>query len=120
MNDDFDLSDARHPFDVAIASSLFRRLSLNSIARALVSVIRALGPDGRFYATWPDSPDPVGLDPIVQADGSTTYCDHEPFHYSFGVLAAIVEAVGGRAECLDERTHPRGETIMLITRRTNA
>ena len=120
VNDDFDLSDARHPFDVAIASSLFRRLSLNSIARALVSVIRALGPDGRFYATWPESPDPVGLDPIVQADGSTTYCDHEPFHYSFAVLAAMVEAVGGRAECLDERTHPRGETIMLITRRTNA
>jgi len=120
VNDDFDLSDAAHPFDLAIASALFRRLALNSIARAMASVIRALAPDGRFYATWPENPDPADFGPMVRADGSTTYSDHEPFHYSFAMLAAIVEAVGGVAERLDERSHPRGETIMLITRRIGA
>ena len=117
VNDDFDLSEARHPFDVAIASSLFRRLALNSIARAIANVIRSLTPDGRFYATWPENPDPIGFDRMVHPDGSTTYSDREPFHYSFAMLAAMVEAVGGRAERLDDRSHPRGETIMLITRR---
>ena len=54
---------------------------------------------------------------MVHPDGSTTYSDREPFHYSFAMLAAMVEAVGGRAERLEDRSHPRGETIMLITRR---
>jgi ABC-type polysaccharide/polyol phosphate transport system ATPase subunit len=117
VNDDFDLSEARHPFDVAIASSLFRRLALNSIARAIANVIHSLAPDGHFYATWPENPDPLGFERMVHADGSTTYSDREPFHYSFAMLAAMVEAVGGRAERLEDRSHPRGETIMRITRR---
>jgi ABC-type polysaccharide/polyol phosphate transport system ATPase subunit/SAM-dependent methyltransferase len=117
VNDDFDLSEARHPFDFAIASSLFRRLGLNSIARAIASVIRSLAPDGRFYATWPENPDPRGFEQMVHADGTTTYSDREPFHYSFAMLAAVVAAVGGRAERLDDRSHPRGESIMVITRR---
>jgi ABC-type polysaccharide/polyol phosphate transport system ATPase subunit/SAM-dependent methyltransferase len=120
VNDDFDLSEAQHPFDVAIASSLFRRLGLNSIARAIASVTRALAPDGRFYATWPENPDPLGFEPIVHADGSTTYSDREPFHYSFAMLAGLVEAVGGRAERLEDRSHPRGESIMRITRPTGS
>jgi ABC-type polysaccharide/polyol phosphate transport system ATPase subunit len=117
VNDDFDLSEARHPFDLAITSSLFRRLGLNSIARAIASVIRSLAPNGRFYATWPEHPGPDGFEPMVHADGTTTYSDREPFHYSFAMLAAVVEAVGGRAERLDDRSHPRGESIMVITRR---
>ena len=116
VNDDFDLSEAAHPFDMAIASSLFRRLTLNSVARAIASVIRALAPGGRFYATWPENPDPLAFEPVVHPDGTTTYSDREPFHYSFAMLAAMVEAVGGRAERLEDRSHPRGERIMLITR----
>jgi SAM-dependent methyltransferase len=116
VNDDFDLSEAVHPFDLAIASSLFRRLSLNSIARAIASVIRTLAPGGRFYATWPENPNPGSFAPVVHSDGSMTYSDREPFHYSFAMLSAIVEAVGGVAVRLEEQTHPRGETIMLITR----
>jgi hypothetical protein len=117
VNDDFDLSEARHPFDLAIASSLFRRLALNSIARAIASVVHALTPTGRFFATFPENPDPVNFDRIVHPGGTATYSDREPFHYSFAMLAAMAEAVGGRAERVDERTHPRGETVMLITRR---
>jgi ABC-type polysaccharide/polyol phosphate transport system ATPase subunit/SAM-dependent methyltransferase len=117
VNDDFDFSDAQHPFDLAIASSLIRRLSLNSVARCIGSVVKALASDGRFFVTWPDNPDPLAFEPIVRPDGSTTYSDREPFHYSFDMLAALVDAVGGRAERIDDRTHPRGEAIMLITRR---
>jgi ABC-type polysaccharide/polyol phosphate transport system ATPase subunit len=120
VNDEFDLSEARHPFDVAIASSLLRRLSLNSIARMMASVIRALAPDGRFYVTWAENPDPLAFDRIVKPDGTATYSDREPFHYSFAMLAAMVEAIGGRAERLDDRTHPRGEAVMVITRRKGA
>lgn len=118
VNDDFDLGEVLNPFDIAIASSFFRRLPLNSVARCLAAVVKALGPDGRFFATWPDNPDPMRFDPIVRPDGVTTYSDRDPFHYSFAMLSALAAAVGARAELLDDRSHPRGEAIMVITRRT--
>ena len=117
VNDDFDLSQAMHPFDLAIAGSLFRRLPLNSIARCMASVVRALTPDGRFYVTWADNPSPRDFDPVTQPDGTRTYSDREPFHYSFELLAGIAETVGGRAERLDDTSHPRGEQVMVIRRK---
>jgi len=114
VNDDFDLSDSPNPFDLAIASSLFRRLTLNSVARAIAAVVRKLAPGGRFYATWPDSPAQASFDAIVRPDGTTTYSDREPFHYSFEMLAALAEVVGARAERLDDPSHPRGESVMAI------
>ncbi len=117
VNDDFDFSDAPHPFNVAIASSLFRRLTLNGIARCIASVVKKLTPEGRFYATWLDNPDPLRFGTLVRDDGTKSYSDRDPFHYSFAVLSGLVEAVGGRAERLDDRTHPRGEAVMVITRR---
>jgi ABC-type polysaccharide/polyol phosphate transport system ATPase subunit/SAM-dependent methyltransferase len=117
VNDDFDLSEAPQGFLFAIASSLFRRLALNSVARCIASVIKKLAPEGRFYVTWPDNPHPERFDSITWPNGSRTYSDREPFHYSFEMISAIVDAVGGRAERIDETTHPRGESVMVITRR---
>ena len=71
---------------------------------------RGLGPAGK-------RPGSTCFDPLVQPDGTTTYSDRDPFPYSYAVLAGIVDAVGGRAERVDDRSHPRGEAIMLITRR---
>jgi ABC-type polysaccharide/polyol phosphate transport system ATPase subunit/SAM-dependent methyltransferase len=116
VNDDFDFSESPHAFDLAIASSLFRRLPLNSIARAIAGVVRALAPGGRFYATWPDSPSAASFEPILGSHGVTTYSDREPFHYSFAMLAALAEVVGARAERVDDGTHPRGEAVMVMTR----
>ena len=117
VNDDFDFSDAPHPFDIAIASSLFRRLTLNGIARCIASVVKKLTPDGRFYATWIDNPDPLQFGAVLHEDGTKSYSDRDPFHYSFAMLSGLVDAVGGRAERLDDCTHPRGEAVMVITRR---
>jgi ABC-type polysaccharide/polyol phosphate transport system ATPase subunit len=117
VNDDFDLTEVPPVIDLAIASSLFRRLPLNSVARCIAGVVNRLAPDGRFFATWADSPDPLKFDPIVRPDGSATYNDREPFQYSFAVLAAVVEAMGARAERIDDATHPRGESVMVMRRR---
>lgn len=117
INDNFDFTEALSDFDLAIASSLFRRLSLNSVARCIAGVVRRLKPEGRFYATWADNPDPQRFDAIVWPDKVTTHNDREPFHYSFEILAGIVEAVGGHAERIEDTSHPRGESVMVITRR---
>jgi len=116
VNDDFDLSSAPHPFDLAIASSLLRRLPLNGVARCFASVIRKLTPGGTFFVAWAEpGDDPFA--PRLQQDGTTTMADRPPYHYDFGVLARIADIAGGRVERLPDRSHPRGDSIMAITRR---
>ena len=105
VNDDFDLSTAPHAFDLAIASAQVRRWSLNTVARAFAAVIRALAPGGRFYVSWPE------------AEPGSVPGDREPYAYSFELLARIAELAGGRAERLPDASHPRGESLMVITRR---
>lgn len=117
VNDDFDLSGVPHAFEFAIASALVRRLSLNTIARAFASVIHKLAPGGRFYVSWPEVAGHAAFSPSTWPDGSVTMPDREPYHYSFDMLARIAELAGGRAEYLEDRSHPRGESLMVITRR---
>lgn len=114
INDDFDLSSVPHTFDMAIASSLLRRLPLNAIARCFASVIRKLSPGGTFYVAWAEpGPDPFA--PHPQSDGTTSQTDRPPYHYDFGVLARLAELAGGRAERLPGGSHPRGDSLMAIT-----
>lgn len=115
VNDEFDLSSAPHTFDLAIASSLLRRLPLNGVARCFASVIRKLSPGGTFFVAFAEP----GADPFaprVQADGTTTQGDRPPYHYDFGVLARLVEIAGGHAERLPDRSHPRGDSLIAIRR----
>lgn len=115
-NNDFDLSEIPHAFDFAIASAFVRRLTLNQVARLFAGVLRTLAPGGRFFVTWPDNPDPSRFDPIRQPDGTTTYSDREPFHYSFETLAALARTLGAQAERLEEGGHPHGEGVMVLRR----
>ena len=86
-----------HTFDLAIAGSLFRQLSFNGVARCFASVVRKLAPGGRFYVSWPEVAGDAALAPMHWPDGSVTWPDREPYHYSFEVLAAIAELTGGAA-----------------------
>jgi ABC-type polysaccharide/polyol phosphate transport system ATPase subunit len=104
--------------DVAIASSLFPRLSLNRVAYCVAAVLPRLGPGGRLYATWLDNPDPGSLEPILQPNGVTTYPDAEPYHHAFDVLAGVCAALGAEAVRIDNRTHPRGESVLAIVKRS--
>jgi hypothetical protein len=80
--------------------------------------MRRLAPDGRFYATWYDNADATCFDPIDRG-GFVTYPDAEPYHCSFSILERICDAVGARAQRLDDglagAPHPRGESVMVIT-----
>ena len=115
-NDDFDLKGAPYLFDMAISSALFRQLPLNHVARVIASVVRKLKPGGRYFATWTPNPDPANFAPIVHADGTTTYSDREPYHYPFEMLASLAAVVGAHAELFDDRSHPRGEAVVVFTR----
>jgi ABC-type polysaccharide/polyol phosphate transport system ATPase subunit/SAM-dependent methyltransferase len=114
VNDDFDLSGVPHRFDLAIASTQARHMPLNRIARMIAAVVQHLAPGGRFILTWPDNPDVASFGSIRQPDGALTYPDREPYHYSFEMLARVCDALGARAERLDDTSHPRGEAVMVI------
>lgn len=115
--DSFDLSRVPDMFDFALGSSACTRLPLNRLAPCIASVVRKLSPDGRFYVSWFENPDPASLDPIVRPDGVTTYADAEPYHHTFETLARLCETLGAKAERLGPWLHPQGETMMVITRR---
>jgi len=53
----------------------------------------------------------------VQPDGTTTFPDSEPYHYPFALIANVCEAVGATAERLPSGGHPKGESLLVITRR---
>jgi ABC-type polysaccharide/polyol phosphate transport system ATPase subunit/SAM-dependent methyltransferase len=112
----FDLSEIPGPFDLALASSGFARWPFNDVARCIASVVRRLKPSGRFYAAWFENPDPASFDPIVHPNGVTTYPDREPYHYPFGLIAAVCEAVGATVHRIDDVTHPGGESVLVISR----
>jgi ABC-type polysaccharide/polyol phosphate transport system ATPase subunit/SAM-dependent methyltransferase len=115
FNQEFDLSSAPQGFQFAISEGLFSRLPLNRIARCIAAVTRRLAPDGRFYATWFENPDPRSFDPIDRG-GFTTFPDAEPYHYPFQMLASICDAIGARAERIESTpAHPRGESLMVVT-----
>ncbi len=112
----FNFGSVPEVLDVVIASSLFSRLSLNRVAYLVATVLRRLRPGGRLYATWYDNPDPGSFDPILHPDGVTTYPDAEPYHHPFDVLAGVCGALGGRALRIDDRSHPGGESVIVIVK----
>ncbi len=98
-----------------MSEGFFSRLPLNRIARCIAAVTRKLAPDGRFYVTWFENPDPRSFEPIDR-NGFTTFPDAEPYHYPFQMLASICDAIGARAEKIQPTTaHPRGESLVMIT-----
>jgi ABC-type polysaccharide/polyol phosphate transport system ATPase subunit/SAM-dependent methyltransferase len=120
VNDTFELNGIPHPLDVAVANSLFAYVPFNSVALCIASVVRKLKPSGRFYATWFENPDPANFDPIVHPDGTTTYPDREPYHYPFELIEQVCRAVGATVDRLDDSSHPRGESILVISRRPDS
>jgi ABC-type polysaccharide/polyol phosphate transport system ATPase subunit len=113
----FGLGDETGTFDVAIADSVFPFRPFNVIARYIVSIVRKLEPTGRFYTTWFENPDLANVEPIVQPGGTTTFPDCAPYHYPFALIANVCEAVGATVERVPSVGHPRGESLLVITRR---
>lgn len=116
VNDTFDFSGVPHEFDFAIANSLFARLPIDALARCLVAVVSKLRPGGRFFATWHDNPDLRNTQPIARASGQMTFPDRAPYHYGFELIAALCRSIGATVEPLDDTSHPRGESVLLIRR----
>jgi hypothetical protein len=111
----FGLAGEAELFDVAIADSVFPFRPFNAVARCIASIVRKLQPSGRLYATWFENPDPANFEPIVQANGITSFSDSEPYHYSFALIANVCDAIGAMVERLPSTGHPRGESLLVIS-----
>ncbi len=121
VNDDFDLSEARHPFDVAIASSLLspavaeqhcphdRERDPGADARR--AFLRDLGREPRLAGVRSHRAGQMEPRPTAIASPSTT---------ASRCWRPWSRRSAARRSVWTTRTHPRGEAVMLITRRKGA
>jgi hypothetical protein len=109
--------DEAQMFDFAVVESLFVTLPFNGVARCIAAALRKLKPSGRLYATWFENPDPSSFDPILRASGVTTYADGTPYHYPFGLITNVCDAVGATVHRVPGATSADGESVLVIARR---
>jgi hypothetical protein len=105
--------DPIQPFDFVVAESTFSTVPFNTVARCIASGVRKLQPSGRFYATWFENPDAGAFEPIVRANGVTTYPDHEPYHYPLALVRNVCDAVGAAVRPATGPTD--AESLLIIT-----
>jgi SAM-dependent methyltransferase len=117
VNDKFELSLFGTKFDFAIAVSVFTHLFMNHITRCLVEVNKVLSPNGKFYATFFQAPQPAYLDPLLHTPGGiTTYYDHDPFHCSFSEMQNWAAIANLQVKLVDDWSHPRDQKMLCFTR----
>lgn len=103
--------DGLPPIDVASADSLFPDLAPEALGPVIASVVRALSPRGRFFATYYDAPDPDVA--IVRPSGVTTSATAPPYHLRYERLAAIAQAAGARIDRIGDWG---GQIMVVLTR----
>jgi ABC-type polysaccharide/polyol phosphate transport system ATPase subunit/SAM-dependent methyltransferase len=119
INETFSFATVPCAFDFVIANSLFAYLPFNRIAMCIAGVVRTLAPSGRFYASWFENPDQTDFEPIARPGGGFTYPDRPPYHYPLELIVQACAAVGATVERVTHPPHPRGESVILIARRSD-
>jgi SAM-dependent methyltransferase len=118
---EFDRFERYGSFDVALAHSVFTHLPMNSVLFALLRVQHALRPGGRFFATFFENPSRANLAPVShkRTDGPDfdTFFDRDPYHYDLSAFEWMVEGTVLEIEYLGDWRHPRGQRMLLFTRR---
>ena len=102
VNDGCDLSEIPHAFDYAMANSSLGRMDDAAAGRCVAAVIRKLAPGGRFYITWLERAAP-------SADHAAA-----PVPHRFETFATIAESLGCTASRVDDASHPRGDSIVVV------
>lgn len=103
-------------FDFMLAVSVFTHLFSQHLVRCLAEARKVLAPDGKFFATFFQSPGPAHLAPIQHPGGITTEYDRDPFHYAAEEIEAIARFAGVRVEIIGDWNHPRSQRMLMFTR----
>jgi len=117
--DDFSFGALNRRFDYALAQSVFTHLPLNSIMRCLVGIDEVLVPGGQFCATFFENECGkryLGPLPIPNME-AFTYCDRDPYHYTFDAFRWCCEGTGLTVERVGDWGHPRGQRMMVFHKR---
>lgn len=99
-------------FDYLISVSLFTHLPFNNIVKCLRRAREVLKPEGVYFATYFEAPEPAWLEPVTQEPGNViTYYDSDPFHYSVDELGFMAEIAGLKVEIIGDWGHPRNQKM---------
>jgi cyclopropane fatty-acyl-phospholipid synthase-like methyltransferase len=115
VTDRFDLAQFGVRFDYALAVSVFTHLYTNHIGRCLVEVKKVLAPQGRFFATFFETPTPLHLESITHLPGQVvTHFDRDPFHYSFSEMEMLARFAGLSVKLVGDWGHPRDQRMLCF------
>jgi cyclopropane fatty-acyl-phospholipid synthase-like methyltransferase len=119
-DDAFRFSRFGHPFDYALAVSVFTHLPFNAIMRCLSEMEQALAPGGKFYATYFRN---TGRR-LRHDDMATTYhvvhLDRDPYYYDPDLFVWAVEGSDLTVTVHGDWGHPRDQEMLIFTKRAPA
>jgi ABC-type polysaccharide/polyol phosphate transport system ATPase subunit len=105
--------DGPEAFDFVIARQVLQRLSLNAIARCLVSVLQRLEPDGQFLANLWEQPAGPELAPAVRPGNIVTSLDVTPYQYSLEMLNGVAAVLGSGVSVITRRAEPGAAVVVF-------
>ncbi len=104
-------------FDYAIAVSVFTHLPLNHVRLCLHQVAQAMGPGGRFFATYFPVPEDSPYDVLQKQVIVTTQAERDPFHYRVSELAWAASVADWEFHNVGDWGHPRGQHMAEFRRK---
>jgi ABC-type polysaccharide/polyol phosphate transport system ATPase subunit/SAM-dependent methyltransferase len=115
-----DLSKVQGQFDVIWSVGLAQSLTVEQIARMFAGAISRLASRGRMYLAFFEAPTAASLDPIERPGPSYSYFDQLMRHFDYETLARLARACGGSSQRIGEWGDPHGQTMMVVTRNSEA
>ncbi len=113
--DRFD-ADFGHPFDMAIAQSVFTHLSLNNIRLCLFRLAKVMKPGAKFFATFFEEAAGVPLDTVKKGERFT---ERNVFWYYRSDLRWASRLSPWEFNYIGDWGHPRGQRMLEFTRKAD-
>ena len=113
VDDQFSIDKFGEKFDFMLSISLFTHLPINNIIRCLAEVKKNLKPQGKYFSTFFQAPNPVYLEKLLHQPGNVfTNYDCDPFHYSLEEIDWMANIVGLKVSLMGDWNHPRNQKML--------
>lgn len=116
VDDKFSFERFGSKFDFMVSVSVFTHLPMNIIVRCLNKARDNLAPNGVYYSTFFQAPNPSHLESIIQKPGDIlTNYDSDPFHYSVDELAYMAKLAKLDINVIGDWGHPRNQKMAAFS-----
>ncbi len=115
--DDFNFESLGQTFDYVLAQSVFTHLPERQIARCITNVEKVLRPNGKFFATFAESPsdkEPVYIH--KKSYRATFYYDGRLYFQNYESIRAMCDSTRLSVSYIGDWGHPGGQKMLVFTK----